>query len=70
MKIDELLKECIPDFIMPTNVELTLSELQGWDSMAAFILVDKMKEDYNITLKLDNLSKMSVLELSSLIPSV
>ncbi len=70
MKIEELLNDCIPDFEMPSNVELALSELDGWDSMAAFILIDKMKADYSVSLELDSLGKMTILELSRLIPSV
>jgi acyl carrier protein len=68
VKIEELLNECIPGFKMPNKMDLTLTELDGWDSMASFILLDKIKDEYGIVLEIENLGKMSILELSNLIP--
>ena len=62
-----LLEECLQGFILPQDMSVMLKDLDGWDSMAAFILIDSVKDRFGIDLDISILGDMCLKDLDAII---
>lgn len=62
-----LLEECLQGFILPQDMSVMLKDLDGWDSMAAFILIDSVKDRFGIDLDIAILGDMCLKDLDAII---
>lgn len=61
-----ILEECLQVSTLPQDLSVLLKDLDGWDSMAAFILIDSMKEGYGIDLDISILGEMCLRDLDAM----
>ena len=62
-----ILEECLQVSTLPQDLTVMLKDLDGWDSMGAFILIDSMKERYGIDLDISILGEMYLRDLDAMI---
>jgi len=62
-----ILEECLQVSTLPQDLTVMLKDLDGWDSMGAFMLIDSMKERYGIDLDISILGEMYLRDLDAMI---
>lgn len=62
----QLLEEAFVKKPIIMDLSVKLSDLDGWDSLTAMMLIDLTKERYGLYLDIENIGEMTVVDFSKL----
>ena len=62
-KIKTIISNSFEEDIDVTDLNLKFQDYEGWDSLTAMVLIDRLSEELNFEVEVDDISEMSVSDI-------
>ena len=62
-KIKTIISNSFEEDFDVTDINLKFQDYEGWDSLTAMVLIDKLSEELNLEVEVDEISEMSVSDI-------
>jgi acyl carrier protein len=59
-KIKKLVSESFEEDFEFDDIDKKFQDFEGWDSLTAMVLIDKLSEEFEINVEVDEINQMSV----------
>ena len=59
-KIKKLVSESFEEEFEFDDIDKKFQDFEGWDSLTAMVLIDKLSEEFEINVEVDEINQMSV----------
>lgn len=59
-KIKKLVSESFEEDFEFDDIDKKFQDFDGWDSLTAMVLIDKLSEEFEINIEVDEINQMSV----------
>ena len=66
-KIKKIVTESFDEDFDLVDLEKKFNDYDGWDSLTAMVLIDKLHEKFEIEIEADNINDMSVMKILELL---